>query len=341
MSRRYYSSSAADTTLSVSIAAGATSVTVGSITGFPVQYPYTLILDPETASEEVVTVTAGTGTTLTVTRGQDGTTALAHTTGAVVRHGVSARDYDEPNAHIQATTGVHGVTGAVIGTTDVQTVTHKDLTDPTNTFGAVVNNPTGTVLPYAGSAAPTGWYLADGSAKNRTTDAALFAVIGTTYGAGDGSTTFNLPDTRGRHILGAGTGAGLSARTRGQTGGAEDAIVVTHSHSHSHGASSGNVSNDHSHSGSTGTESAAHAHSLPIHDRFVQSGTGATVQEWGAASQTSGTEGTAHAHSFTTGGISANHTHAVTVNTDATSAGSSGTGANMPPYLVLNHIIKA
>ena len=58
--------------------------------------------------------------------------------------------------------------------------------------------PTGVVLPYAGSSTPSGWLLCNGAAVSRTTYATLFAVIGTTYGVGDGSTTFNLPDLRGR-----------------------------------------------------------------------------------------------------------------------------------------------
>lgn len=64
----------------------------------------------------------------------------------------------------------------------------------------------GEVKMYAGSAAPSGWLVCDGSAVSRTTYAALFAVIGTTYGAGDGSTTFNLPDLRGRTTIGVGQG---------------------------------------------------------------------------------------------------------------------------------------
>lgn len=62
--------------------------------------------------------------------------------------------------------------------------------------------PVGAVLPYAGTAAPTGWLLCYGQAVSRTTYAALFAVVGTTYGTGDGSTTFNLPDLRGRSVSG-------------------------------------------------------------------------------------------------------------------------------------------
>ena len=66
--------------------------------------------------------------------------------------------------------------------------------------------PVGTMLPFVAAAAPTYFLLCDGSAVSRSTYSALFAVIGTSYGAGDGSTTFNLPDARGKSIVGAGTG---------------------------------------------------------------------------------------------------------------------------------------
>ena len=64
----------------------------------------------------------------------------------------------------------------------------------------------GIIAPYAGSSAPVGWLMCDGSAVSRTTYSELFNAIGTTYGAGDGSTTFNLPDLKGRVPVGAGTG---------------------------------------------------------------------------------------------------------------------------------------
>ena len=69
--------------------------------------------------------------------------------------------------------------------------------------------PTGAVMPFAGANAPTGWLLCDGSAVPRTTYAALFAVIGTTYGSGDGASTFNLPDLRGRVAAGVDSDADL------------------------------------------------------------------------------------------------------------------------------------
>lgn len=96
--------------------------------------------------------------------------------------------------------------------------------------------PTGVQLPYAGSAPPTGFLLCDGSAVSRTTFAALFAVAGTKYGAGDGSTTFNLPDKRGRASIGAGTGPGLSLRNQGSKIGAEEATAPLPLHNHGNGA---------------------------------------------------------------------------------------------------------
>ena len=71
--------------------------------------------------------------------------------------------------------------------------------------------PTGTVLAFAGSSAPSGFLLCDGRAVSRTTYTSLFSVIGTTYGSGDGSTTFNLPDMRGRVAVGSDANLGVKS----------------------------------------------------------------------------------------------------------------------------------
>lgn len=71
--------------------------------------------------------------------------------------------------------------------------------------------PAGILAPFAGSTAPDGWLLCDGSAVSRTTYSSLFAVVAATYGAGDGSTTFGLPDLRGRMALGLDNMGGTSA----------------------------------------------------------------------------------------------------------------------------------
>ena len=94
-------------------------------------------------------------------------------------------------------------------------------------------NPSGLIAPYAGSTAPSGWLLCGGQAVSRSTYATLFTAIGTTYGTGDGSTTFNLPDLRGRAPHGVdnmgGTaanrvtsgGSGITGTTLGAVGGTE------------------------------------------------------------------------------------------------------------------------
>lgn len=116
MARRYYSSTAVATTLSGNINNSTTSITVAALSGYPVSTPWTAIIDPDTASEEVVTVTGVSGTTLTVTRGVDGTSATSHNAGAVFRHGVSARDFDEANSHVNdTTTNPHNVTASQVG----------------------------------------------------------------------------------------------------------------------------------------------------------------------------------------------------------------------------------
>ena len=84
----------------------------------------------------------------------------------------------------------------------------------------------GMIQMFGGSTAPTGWLLCNGAAVSRTDYAALFAVIGTTYGTGDGSTTFNLPNLQGRFPLGSSSSYALAA-----TGGSADAIVPYHNHS--------------------------------------------------------------------------------------------------------------
>jgi len=227
--------------------------------------------------------------------------------------------------------------------------------------------PVGTVVAFAGASAPEGWLLCDGSAVSRTTYANLWAVLSSTYGNGDGSLTFNLPDAKGRSVLGAGAGSGLTTRTIAGTGGTETVTLTAaqsgttaHGHSNTISASTGTVSSDHVHnanhghtasSGGASNSGASHNHALPR--AFIgQAGTNRLVV---SANPTDNginvySNSADHTHTitvdgnnFNTGGISANHTHSVTISggvSTSTAASASESHNNMHPFLVLNYIIK-
>lgn len=130
--RRYYSNFPPQLTLAAQIGSSDTSLQVqGSFTGWPVQLPFYAVLEYGTASAEIVLVTAITGTTATITRGQDGTLAIGHLAGATMDQSVIRQDVDEANAHTTASTGVHGIAGSVVGTSDTQTLSNKTLDSPT------------------------------------------------------------------------------------------------------------------------------------------------------------------------------------------------------------------
>jgi microcystin-dependent protein len=104
--------------------------------------------------------------------------------------------------------------------------------------------PPGSILDFAGAVAPEGWLLCDGAAYVRTEHQKLFDAIGTAWGAGDGTSTFNVPDLRGRTAIGAGTGAGLTARTIGSRAGEEAHSLTANEnggHNHSGVATGGQI----------------------------------------------------------------------------------------------------
>ena len=161
MPTRKYSSRSQQTTLTGGINSSVTSATVVSgsalLGGITVSAGeiFTVVIDPDTALEEIVDVTAVSTNTLTMVRAIDGSTGQAHSAGAVVRHMAIGRDYREANTHIESTTG-HGATGAVVGTTNTQTLTNKTLTSPTITgtgaiAGTFTGNLTGNVTGSSGS----------------------------------------------------------------------------------------------------------------------------------------------------------------------------------------------
>lgn len=187
--------------------------------------------------------------------------------------------------------------------------------------------PIGTLLPFAGSSAPSGWLLADGSAVSRSTYAALFAVCGTTYGAGNGTTTFNVPNLQNRVPVGSG-----GSYSRGGTGGASTVTLTTGQiPSHDHGSVG-----DHGHSIS-GTANAVgdHSHSYTNASSTrndINAAAGSTVNNGSFGDSTGG--GGGHSHSLSGSiGSGGGHTHS--------SVGSGGSHENMPPFVAMPYIIRA
>jgi len=195
--------------------------------------------------------------------------------------------------------------------------------------------PIGAVIAYAGSVAPTGWLIADGSAVSRATYADLFQAIGDTYGSGDGSTTFNLPDLRGRVAVSVGSNSDVA--TLGQN--------------------EGNVE---------GSRSPMHEHSVPAHSHGL--GTLAVASAGGHTHLVAATVDRAVTHcelqcsanlvnfnirtisfdTFSHGATSfdGTHTHGLTGRVGAASGSVDGdaamtSGSAGPSYLALNYIVRA
>lgn len=209
--------------------------------------------------------------------------------------------------------------------------------------------PIGITFSYSGSSAPTGFILAYGQAISRTTYSAYFDLVGTTYGAGDGSTTFNVPDYRGRVVAGkdnmggsaasrltnSGTGnPSIDGSTLGAAGGADrHTLTLAQLAAHDHGAATG-AGGDHSHGGATAS-GGSHNHSELAF--FATAGAGGAydyqvsggVYTAGNTASTTSTDG-AHTHTISASGT---HTHTVS------SAGSGAAHPVVQPTIVQNYII--
>ena len=205
----------------------------------------------------------------------------------------------------------------------------------------------GIISQFAGSVAPVGYLLCDGTAVSRTTYNSLFTTIGTAYGTGDGSTTFNLPNLKGRIPVGRDT-AQTEFDALGEAGG-EKAVTLSSSqipaHSHPNTLSSNTVASaghTHSHVSPFGLNSGSVIALGPQNPAMNNMGIG-TYQFGGsiqgnAPSINFGGGSIAHeVWSVTSSGNSANTTVGIS-NANNTGGGSAHT--NLQPYIVVNYIIK-
>lgn len=206
------------------------------------------------------------------------------------------------------TMGGFRITGLGNGVSDDDAVNRGQL----NSFV-----PTGVILPYGGQFQPDGWFFCLGQELNRTTYAALFAVIGVTFGAGDGSLTFNVPDMRGRVIAGRDENAGgrlaafygaVAMLIGGALGVASHVLTLSQSPSHDHGG--------------TVTAAGSHAHTVLA----LQATAGPTIAGTAGAGVNAATISTSTAP---------DHSHAIAAQ------GGDQAHPNAQPTLIANYIIKA
>ena len=292
----------------------------------PANQPKMYVVSNQTAGSYAITIgTTGVGGTLiSVPNGvtaqvyTDGTNTYSAQTGSAGNFlvngnlSVTGNQVDVGNMSVGGTFGVTGTSSLAATSFSVSptapTPTTGDNSTKVATTAFVTQNAvlTGSLLMWPTTSAPTGYLNCDGTAVSRTTYASLFAVVSTTFGVGDGTTTFNLPNYTNRMPYGT---------TIGATGGSADAVVVSHTHT----ATSTSTVTDpgHNHTPDGGGEFRCLNNSYPQGGGYTGSG--------GSSPPTTSTA--------TTG---------ITVSTTTTNAstGTSGTNANLPPYLGINFIIK-
>lgn len=192
--------------------------------------------------------------------------------------------------------------------------------------------PAGVLYPFAGTVLPAGYLWCDGAAVSRTTYAALFAAIGTAYGVGNGSTTFNVPDLGGRVPVGYDSGDS-DFNANGKTGGAKThTLTVSEMPSHNHGGSTGSGG-----SGTTGGSGTLSTNNTTPDYRWYPStggGNHGAIAGSGSATTAPIPNGS-HNHSIP------NHTHSIPNHTHSISSQGGGSAHNnMQPYVVTRYIIK-
>lgn len=307
-----------------------------------------------------------------ITTGTSGYSAGAIDTASTLINNVSPIDAKHPNGLAAAVTQIEAILGSGTSLKGTLATLVARLAVQMTPSGIVI--PPGMIMPFGGVSAPTGFYSCDGTTKSRTTDANLFAAIGTSWGTGDGSTTFTLPKLAGctlvmsgtRTVTESGTDSGvtltgdqlgvLSNTTKWITG---MAVVFTLSSGTVTGLTSGNTYYIIRETATTvklasslalaqaGTAIDFTAKSNPVWS-ITYTGTIRTLGEYGGEEShaISVTELTAHTHNISAQVDSSGTAIASKTGTSAvTSVTTLSTGGNvamnvMNPFAVINYVIK-
>lgn len=245
-------------------------------------------------------------------------------------------DVSDYSTNPDANTAINGINiGEQCNASNINDAIRQMMADVANMVVGGVLAPSGSIQGFAGATVPSGWLACDGSAVSRATYANLWTALGSTWGAGDGSTTFNLPDFRGKVVVGAGAGFSLAAV------GGEASHVLTVAETPALAVSGTSSITGTTDAGTPHTHTVTdpgHAHTLPI--GYTGAGTAGAVS--GGSPTGSFNENTSSVETGITIASESSHTHTFTgsASLSGTTNGSSGAHNNMQPYAVANVIIK-
>lgn len=338
------------TTVTAAMTNSATSFSVVDGSTFPPgSNPFVIVIDRGLATEEKILISSRVGNSFNVLeRAYDGSSAQAHALGAVVEHVLDAFTVEQANrlANLQTTKGdlvAHdGSTTQRLGVGSNSTVLVADSTQTSGikwaqieansiSSGAIAaiasqvealitpsGMPAGVITQFAGSVAPDGWLFCDGAVVSQTTEAALYAAIQGTYNTGgEGAGNFRLPNLKGKFPVGRDAADG-SFDNLAETGGAKEVTLIT-----------ANLPvHNHTFSSLTTTTNGAHTHNFTrttLNDQAVVS----AFADAFAADEADGSATTLSA---------GDHSHGISGASDNTGSGTAH--QNLPPYIVLNYIIK-
>jgi hypothetical protein len=367
--RKGYTGNGVQTTLSSLISNVATTVTVTTapaVANWPSTFPFFVVVDPGTSTEEKMKVTAVGGSNLTVVRGADNTTNVGHDNGAVIYPVFTASEASEANEIASAMTtkgDLIATDGSTINRLAVgATNTHVLQVDSTATNGfkwgqvatagiaddavttakiapnTIVQGdvatallklvcPVGTISAYPGATAPAGWLLCTGVSTTGYTE--LIDLVGAT-----------TPNLQGKVLVGKGS-APFDGALLSSFGSTTSTAPHTHSGSTLTAVSGG--SHDHTYSGTTNAESQDHVHAPLVVGFSLAPGATSVVATGpgGGADAAYNTAGKSTTHNHTYSGTTtshAGHVHTITGDTGASSA--SATHGNVQPSTIINYIIK-